>query len=101
MREERMHGVESKHRNRPVAESLAIFQQMVDGTEEGLRHCIRYKMDMQVGREPFECILALLSLGLSGYPCLLFWSFACYPPFPSMHPSHATDFPAVSSTPRW
>lgn len=47
MRDERMHGVESKRRGRPAEESLALFEAMIQGTEEGLRHCIRYKMDMQ------------------------------------------------------
>lgn len=47
MREERMHGVESKRRGRPAEESLRLFQEMQSGSEEGLRHCIRYRMDMQ------------------------------------------------------
>ena len=42
-----MHGIESKWRGRPAEESLAVFEQMVAGTEEGQRYCIRYKMDMQ------------------------------------------------------
>jgi hypothetical protein len=44
-----MHGVESKRRGRSPEESLSIFQAMIEGTEEGLKNCIRYKMDMQVG----------------------------------------------------
>ncbi|KAI8476061.1 MAG: tRNA synthetases class I, catalytic domain-containing protein [Monoraphidium minutum] len=47
MREERMHGIESKRRNRPAAETAKIFEDMIAGTEDGLKHCIRYKMDMQ------------------------------------------------------
>ncbi|KAK9829157.1 hypothetical protein WJX72_004236 [[Myrmecia] bisecta] len=46
MREERMHGVESKRRSRSVEENLAIWQQMQAGTEEGLTNCMRFKMDM-------------------------------------------------------
>lgn len=47
-----MHGIESKRRNRPVAETMAIFDEMIAGTEEGQKNCIRYKMDMQVGPGP-------------------------------------------------
>jgi hypothetical protein len=42
-----MHGIESKCRNRPVEESLAIFKEMQEGTERGLTHCMRFKMNMQ------------------------------------------------------
>lgn len=47
MREERMAGVESARRGRPVDESLAAWKEMVRGSEEGKRHCIRFKMDMK------------------------------------------------------
>jgi glutamyl-tRNA synthetase len=46
MREERMHGVESKHRNRPVEETQAVWKEMMAGTEEGFKNCLRVKMDM-------------------------------------------------------
>ncbi|KAK9795898.1 hypothetical protein WJX73_001913 [Symbiochloris irregularis] len=47
MREERMNGIESKRRNRPVAETQAVFEEMLKGNEEGLKNCLRFKMDMQ------------------------------------------------------
>lgn len=47
MRAERMDGIDSKRRGRAPEESLRIFGEMQAGSEEGLRHCIRYKMDMQ------------------------------------------------------
>lgn len=46
MREERMHGIESKCRNRSVQENMRIFQEMMVASEEGLRNCMRIKMDM-------------------------------------------------------
>lgn len=47
MREERMEGIESKCRNRPVEETLHIFEEMKQGSEVGLVNCLRLKMDMQ------------------------------------------------------
>lgn len=47
MREERMHGVESAQRNRPVEETMRIWKEMLMGTEEGAKNCIRVKLDMQ------------------------------------------------------
>ena len=47
MREERMDGIESVRRNRSVEETLAIFKEMQNGTEEGLKNCLRIKLDMQ------------------------------------------------------
>ena len=41
-----MDGIESKHRNRPVEETVAAWQQMLKGSPEGLQHCLRFKMDM-------------------------------------------------------
>ena len=46
MREERMHGIESKRRNRSIEENLNIWEQMKAGTEEGFKNCLRVKMDM-------------------------------------------------------
>ena len=42
-----MHGIESKHRNRPIEESLAVFKEMQEGTERGLTNCMRFKINMQ------------------------------------------------------
>lgn len=46
MREERMNGIASKHRDDSVADNLARFEEMKKGTEEGLRWCIRAKMSV-------------------------------------------------------
>ena len=44
--QERMDGIESKHRNRPVEESLRVWKEMVAGSPEGLTNCMRFKMNM-------------------------------------------------------
>ncbi|KAI1171082.1 tRNA synthetases class I, catalytic domain-containing protein [Nemania sp. FL0916] len=46
MRKERWDGLESKRRNRTVEENLRIFDQMKNGTEEGLQNCIRAKISV-------------------------------------------------------
>lgn len=45
--QERMHGIDSKCRNRSPEETLAIFKEMQEGTERGLANCLRFKLDMQ------------------------------------------------------
>lgn len=48
MREERMVGDASARRNRTVEENLKIFtEEMKNGTEEGLKNCLRAKIDYQ------------------------------------------------------
>lgn len=42
-----MHGTESRHRNRPVEETLAVWKEMVAGSEVGRANCLRFKLDMQ------------------------------------------------------
>ena len=44
--QERMEGIESKHRNRPVEESLAVWKEMVAGSPVGLANCMRFKISM-------------------------------------------------------
>ncbi|KAH9950240.1 glutamate-tRNA ligase [Amylocystis lapponica] len=46
MRQERWDGIASKHRDDSVADNLAHFAQMKDGTEEGVRWCLRAKMSV-------------------------------------------------------
>ncbi len=41
-----MEGIESKHRNRPAEESLAVWKEMVAGTPAGLANCMRFKISM-------------------------------------------------------
>ncbi|CCF60353.1 hypothetical protein KAFR_0J02890 [Kazachstania africana CBS 2517] len=46
MREERMDGIASARRDRTVEENLRIFtEEMKNGTEEGLKNCVRAKID--------------------------------------------------------
>ncbi|KAK6198045.1 tRNA synthetases class I, catalytic domain-containing protein [Scheffersomyces amazonensis] len=46
MREQRMVGEPSERRNRSIEENLTIFtQEMKNGTEEGLKNCLRAKID--------------------------------------------------------
>lgn len=47
MQRERREKVESRCRSRPVDENLAIWREMVAGSEVGKKNCIRFKMDMQ------------------------------------------------------
>ncbi|KAG4305604.1 hypothetical protein PORY_001160 [Pneumocystis oryctolagi] len=46
MRTERMHGIESKRRNRSIEENLEIFSQMSKATEIGLLNTIRAKISI-------------------------------------------------------
>jgi glutamyl-tRNA synthetase len=46
MRAERMDGIASERRNMSVEETLAKFEEMKKGTEEGTRWCIRAKMSV-------------------------------------------------------
>ncbi|KAG5366039.1 Glutamate--tRNA ligase, cytoplasmic [Yarrowia sp. B02] len=52
MREQRMDGIASARRDRPVEESLDVFEnQMAKGTEEGLKNCIRAKISVDAGNK--------------------------------------------------
>ena len=42
-----MEGIESKRRNRSVEENLAVWKEMVEGTPEGRKCCMRFKIDMK------------------------------------------------------
>ena len=47
MRAERFDGIESKFRNRSIQENLSRFQEMKNGSEIGLKSCLRAKIDMK------------------------------------------------------
>ncbi|CAI5760160.1 unnamed protein product [Candida verbasci] len=47
MRQERMDGVKSCRRDRSIEENLAIFQEMKEGSEIGLKHVLRAKIDFE------------------------------------------------------
>ena len=61
MRKERMDGIESPGRSRSVEENLRLFGEMEKGSEEGVKCCVRAKIDMKAGnkamRDPtiFRC----------------------------------------------
>ncbi|KAI7845298.1 hypothetical protein COHA_001141 [Chlorella ohadii] len=63
MREERMVGTESRCRNRSVEENLRLWNEMFAASEEGLKNCMRIKLDMSAAnkalRDPvaFRCNL--------------------------------------------
>jgi glutamyl-tRNA synthetase len=46
MKHERTEGIASKNREKSAEETLATFEQMKQGTEEGVRWCIRAKMSI-------------------------------------------------------
>ena len=83
MREERMEGIESVRRNRPAEETLKIFGEMKNGSEEGLKHCIRVKMDMKnpnkALRDPvaFRCNLTPHHRTGTTYKVYPTYDFAC------------------------
>lgn len=47
MKEERMNGIESKHRNNTVDENLTLWMEMIAGSDRGKMCCLRGKLDMQ------------------------------------------------------
>lgn len=47
MQKERMDGIESVCRNNSVEENLALWKEMIAGSERGLKCCLRGKLDMQ------------------------------------------------------
>lgn len=51
MRKERMDGIESKCRNQTLEENLALWKDMVVGSERGKQCCLRGKLDMQAGNK--------------------------------------------------
>ena len=79
MREERMHGIESKRRNRPVEETEKIWKEMIAGSEEGVKNCLRVKMDMsnpnKALRDPvcFRCN--------DGHHWRTGYDYKCYPTY--------------------
>ena len=45
-----MDGIDSMRRSRPAEESLAVWKEMVAGSPDGQRHCMRFKISMQASR---------------------------------------------------
>ncbi|KAI9892205.1 MAG: hypothetical protein M1814_001664 [Vezdaea aestivalis] len=46
MKDQRWNGIASNRRERSAEESLSVFEEMVKGSEEGLRNCIRAKISI-------------------------------------------------------
>lgn len=65
MREERFNGIESVCRSQTPEENLRLWADMKEGTESGLKYCIRAKMDMTASnkalRDPvmYRCNVAV------------------------------------------
>lgn len=51
MQKERMDGIESVNRNNSVEQNMALWKEMVAGTERGKQCCLRGKMDMQAANK--------------------------------------------------
>lgn len=52
MREQRGEGIASKRRDRTVEENLKVFtEEMFNGTEEGLKNCLRAKISVDAGNK--------------------------------------------------
>ncbi|EFN53000.1 hypothetical protein CHLNCDRAFT_137448 [Chlorella variabilis] len=83
MREERMVGTESARRGRSVEENLRIWGEMFAATEEGLKNCMRIKLDMSAAnkalRDPvaFRCNLTHHWRTGHEYKCYPTYDFAC------------------------
>jgi glutamyl-tRNA synthetase len=74
MRQERMDGIASKHRDDNVKDNLMHFEQMKAGTPEGRRWCIRAKISVDDNnkalRDPVIYRCNLLPHHRTGYVCL-------------------------------
>ena len=83
MREERMHGIESKRRNATVEETMAAWSEMQLGSEQGVKWCLRIKMDMTAAnkalRDPviFRCNPTPHWRTGDTYKCYPTYDFAC------------------------
>lgn len=83
MRHERLNKIESAARGNSVEENLRIFEEMIKGSEEGLKYCVRAKLDMQspVGcmRDPtmFRCNTTPHPRHGTKYICYPMYDFAC------------------------
>lgn len=84
MRQQRGEGIESVHRNRPVKESLEIFEEMKKGTDIGQKNCIRARINMRSKnkcmRDPviYRCIVDVPHHKYEfKYKCYPTYDFAC------------------------
>ncbi|KAH7649240.1 glutamate tRNA ligase [Cryptosporidium bovis] len=83
MREERGKGIESKNRNNSVDENLRLWKEMIDGTEHGIKCCVRAKIDMQCKnkcmRDPvlYRCVLTPHHRTGTKYKVYPTYDFAC------------------------
>jgi len=95
--QERMEGTASARRGRSIEENLAAWREMQAGSEEGLRHCLRLKMDPTAPnkalRDPaaFRCNLTphhRTGTRFKARP-LFICAFTCIPSLPCHMPHRA------------
>lgn len=83
MQKERMDGIDSKCRNNAVVENLALWREMIIGSERGLQCCVRGKLGMQdpnkACRDPvyYRCNLVPHHRIGSKYKVYPTYDFAC------------------------
>ncbi|OII77166.1 glutamyl-tRNA synthetase family protein [Cryptosporidium andersoni] len=83
MREERGKGIENQNRNNTVEENLKLWDEMISGSEDGLKCCIRAKIDMSCKnkcmRDPviYRCILLPHHRTGTKYKVYPTYDFAC------------------------
>ncbi|KAJ1344787.1 glutamate-tRNA ligase [Batrachochytrium salamandrivorans] len=83
MRAERFDGIDSKNRNLSVEDNLRLFEDMKNGTESGLKSCLRAKIDMQdknkAMRDPviYRCNLVPHHRTGTSYKIYPTYDFAC------------------------
>ncbi|KAK1277337.1 hypothetical protein QJS04_geneDACA015752 [Acorus gramineus] len=83
MQKERMDGIESRCRNNTLEQNMALWKEMVQGSERGLECCVRGKLDMQAPnkslRDPvyYRCNLVSHHRIGSKYKVYPTYDFAC------------------------
>ena len=83
MREQRFAGIESAHRNNSVEENLRVWGEMLRGTEEGQKACLRAKISMTADnkalRDPvmFRVNLNPHARTKDKYKCYPMYDFCC------------------------
>jgi glutamyl-tRNA synthetase len=83
MADQRFQGIASKNRNLPVEESMRIFEEMLKGSEEGLKFCVRAKLSVdnpnKALRDPviFRCNLTPHHRTGEKYKAYPTYDFAC------------------------
>eukprot|EP00761_Pharyngomonas_kirbyi_P013214 gb/GECH01013241.1/.p1 GENE.gb/GECH01013241.1/~~gb/GECH01013241.1/.p1 ORF type:complete len:727 (+),score=193.33 gb/GECH01013241.1/:1-2181(+) len=83
MRQQRMEGIESQYRHQSVGENMKLWNEMKQGTETGLKCCMRAKLDMtnnnKALRDPtlYRCNLKSHARSGDKYKVYPTYDFAC------------------------